>query len=420
MLLLISAARAQPQGNHEVWAIDQSNSFGTIGGRIYIYEGAAIGGQSAHKAVPEVVDLAGGTTALCLANTGANPVRPHMLFFNGTHSHAVLAFVTSGHVVIYNAKTRVPVACFRMSAGADGARQAHAAIPAPDDSYILVSNQNGKLVERIDTNYRTNTFVHNTAATLDLVNGTTPNAVPRQLAGVRPDNAPITAIPHPDSTLGFVTLRGGGLFVVTPKTNPIAIVGEYDLHAVHPNGFGGAAAGGSMFINSGGGTPANLAEFDVYRFPLAGYSSANAPNIPAPVVVFSDDVNDRDSHGIMATKHDTYLWVIDRHGNMIEVFDRVSGGHVNTIHLASGHSSDPSPDLMDIAPAGNRIYLALRGPNPLSGDPHASTGSSPGVGVVRVEQNGRHGVLEAIVPISNRDALGVERADIHTVRVRRN
>jgi hypothetical protein len=378
-----------------------------------------LAGQSAPNAVPEVVDLAGATAALCLANTGANPVRPHMIFFNSTYSHAVLAFVASGHVVIFNAQMRSPLACFRMSAGAGGARQAHAAIPAPDDTYILVANQNGKLLERIDTNYSTNTFIHNTGATLDLVNGTTPNGIPRQLPGVRPDNAPITAIPHPASTLGFVTLRGGGLFVVTPKTNPIAIVGEYDLNAVHPNGFGGAVAAGSMFINSGGGTPANVAEFDVYRFPLAGYSAANAPNVPSAVVVFSDDVNDRDSHGMLATKHDGYLWVIDRQGNLIEVFDPVSGRHANTIHLTPGPSSDPSPDLMDISPAGNRVYVALRGPNPLSGDPHASTGSTPGVAVIRVEQNGMHGVMQAIVPISNLDALGVERADIHTVRVRR-
>ena len=420
LLLLASAAAAQTQSNHEVWAIDQSDSSPTFGGRIYIYQGADLAGQSAPNAVPEVVDLAGATAALCLANTGANPVRPHMIFFNSTYSHAVLAFVASGHVVIFNAQTRSPRACFRMSVGAGGARQAHAAIPAPDDTYILVANQNGKLLERIDTNYSTNTFVHNTGATLDLVNGTTPNGIPRQLPGVRPDNAPITAIPHPASALGFVTLRGGGLFVVTPKTNPIAIVGEYDLNAVHPNGFGGAVAAGSMFINSGGGTPANVAEFDVYRFPLAGYSAANAPNVPAPVVVFSDDVNDRDSHGMVATKHDGYLWVIDRQGNLIEVFDPVSGGHANTIHLTPGPSSDPSPDLLDISPAGNRVYVALRGPNPLSGDPHASTGSTPGVGVIRVEQNGLHGVMQAIVPISNRDALGVQRADIHTVRVRRN
>src|SRR5687767_1929803 len=110
LLLLASAAASQTRSNHEVWAVDQSNSSATFGGRIYIYQGADLAGQSAPKAVPEVVDLAGATAALCLANTGANPVRPHMIFFNSTYSHAVLAFVTSGHVVIFNAQMRSPLA----------------------------------------------------------------------------------------------------------------------------------------------------------------------------------------------------------------------------------------------------------------------------------------------------------------------
>ena len=46
--------------------------------------------------------LGGATAALCLAETGANPVRPHMLFFNSGHTHGVLAFVASGHVVIFD------------------------------------------------------------------------------------------------------------------------------------------------------------------------------------------------------------------------------------------------------------------------------------------------------------------------------
>ena len=74
---------------------------------------------------------------------------------------------------------------------------------------------------------------------------------------------------------------------------------------------------------------------------------------------------------------------------------------------------------MDIAPAGNRVYTALRGPNPLSGDPHSSTGSTPGLGIIRVEQAGRNGVLQDIIRIFNIDGSGVERADAHGVRVRR-
>jgi hypothetical protein len=78
----------------------------------------------------------------------------------------------------------------------------------------------------------------------------------------------------------------------------------------------------------------------------------------------------------------------------------------------------PTPDLADISPSGHRIFVSLRGPNPLSGSPHAATGSTPGLGVIQVEQGGKVGALKSVVEVSNVDAAGVERADCHGIRVR--
>ena len=154
----------------EVWLMDQSDSNGgEYGGTIYIYHGDDLIGEDPASAQPtDVIDLSGETSELCMASTGANPVRPHMLSFNSTHSHAIMSFVASGHVVIFNGQTRAPVACFRTTAGAEDAVQAHAATPSPDDSYILIANQNGKLLERIETNYADETFTLNPEATLNL------------------------------------------------------------------------------------------------------------------------------------------------------------------------------------------------------------------------------------------------------------
>ena len=417
-LLTPSPAAAQ---RYEVWVVDQSNSNGkTYGGAIHVFDGAALNGRPAAGLPPIArVDLADATATLCFDRTGANPVRPHMLFFNATDEYAVLSFVVSGHTVIFHAASRQPIECFRSAAGAGGARQAHAAVPSPDDTFILVANQNGKLLERIETNYATRTFTQNPAATLDLANCVTPNGVACQLAGVRPDNAPICPLVDSSSALGFVTLRGGGLFVVNPRVTPMAIVAEYDMQTVHGNGCGGAEAAGAMFLDSGGGTAANLSEFDVYRFPLTGYAPANPPNTPAPHVVFTDDVTpDRDAHGITATKAGRYLWVTDRHANMIEVFNTLTDER-NTLSLASNETPDPSPDLMDIAPAGNRMFVSLRGSIPLTGDPHVSTGTTPGMMIMRIEEGGRRGDVIGIVRISNVDAAGVDRADPHGIRVRR-
>jgi hypothetical protein len=406
----------------EVWIVDQANSQGLpYGGQVTIYDGADLMGARADAATPDrIIDLSSETDALCFASTGAHPIRPHMLLFNTAHTHAVLSFVASGHVVIFDAAKRKPLSCLRSTAGYGGARQAHAAIPSPNGQFVLIANQNGKLLERINTSFETDWFVHDPAATLNLATCTTPNGAPCESPLLRPDNAPICAVIEEGSTLAFVTLRGGGLFVVDPTTSPMRIIGEYDRSVIHGNGCGGIQAGGGVFVNSGGATMANLSEFDVYRLPPRGYSSSNLPNTPeAKLVLSTDDLPHRDSHGMMATKGERYLWVADRGANLFEIIDVATGEHVNTVSLVGPLSADPTPDLVDISPMGNRLFVSLRGPTPLSGDPHVTTGTTPGLGIIQLEQNGRSGVLRSIVRMTNVDAGGVERADPHAVRVRR-
>jgi hypothetical protein len=404
---------------YEVWVVDQSNSPGlSHGGSIHIFQGADLGEASAPVPVPQVMDLGGATTTLCQSATGAAPVRPHMLFFNAGRTHAVLSFVASGHVVVFDAVTRNPVACLRTTAGAGGARQAHAAFPAPDDSYIVVANQNGKLLERIESNYSTNTFALNPAATLNLATCTTPSGAPCESVLLRPDNAPICPIVDAESRVAFVTLRGGGLFVVDPRATPMRIMAEYDSTVVRGNGCGGLQAGGSMFLNSGGGTMANLTEFDVYRFEVPAFQGTLARNTPAPVLVYRAAEGHRDAHGMTVTGNGRYLWVADRAANLLEVFDARSNQRRNPIELAGPLSDDPTPDLLDLAPDGDLAFFTLRGPTPLSGDPHVSTGSTPGFAIMNVQEGGSRGELRSVVRISNRDAAGVERADPHGIRVR--
>jgi hypothetical protein len=61
-----------------------------------------------------------------------------------------------------------------------------------------------------------------------------------------------------------------------------------------------------------------------------------------------------------------------------------SGDWVNTVDLTGRISDDPAPDLVDRSPTGNRLFVALRGPVPLSGDPHNAQGSTPGLGIIQV------------------------------------
>jgi hypothetical protein len=416
------------QSRFEVWIADQSDTRPGFGGQLLIYEGSDLMGNNAAKAKPiRRLDLGAETAALCVAATGRSPVRPHMILFNKEHTQAILSFVASGHVVIFDAATRTPLNCFETTVSSStGTRQAHAAFPAPDGSYILVANQNGKQLERIDTDFATNSFFHNPAATLDLATCTTPSGQRCEDAELRPINWPICPIIDSSSRYGFVTLRGGGLFVVDAKATPMTIVGEYDRMTVHGNGCGGVEVRNHMYINSGGSAvnvssgdlhhPA-LYGFDVYRFPLTGYSTANPANTPAPDVVFSKG-GAADSHGIASVRRGRYLWVMDRHGDVAEIIDVAAGHRVNTVNLNGRLTDNAAPDLVDAAPAGNRLFVALRGPVPLSGDPHNAIGSTPGLGVIQITRGGRSGSLMSIVRITNPNQQGTQQPDPHGLRVR--
>jgi hypothetical protein len=312
--------------------------------------------------------------------------------------------------------TREPVACI------DAGVQAHAAIPSADESYIVVANQNGKLLQRINTDYENESFTLDNSYTLNLATCTTPSGAPCEDPVLRPDNAPICPLIEESGRFTFVTLRGGGLFVVDSTVAPMRIVGEYDKDTFHPNGCGGVEVRGKMYINAGGGTPANPLESDLYRFHIRDFSSLpNPPNIPAPYLVFShDDRGFVDSHGAVLTKHDKYLWVADRAANKVVVVDTRRDTVANEIDLVGDVSNDPAPDLMDISHNGKRVFVALRGPNPLTGNVAGvdnAVGITPGLGIIQVEQNGKRGELFAIAPISH-IVDGVERADPHAVMVR--
>ena len=400
----------------EVWVMDQSPSPGrTWGGRIFIYQDAARpGGVHTLARNPETVDLGGATTAICQATTGAAPVQAHNVTFTRTQSHALVAFLASGHVAILDAASRAPVACVQMTPGAMNMRHAHQAVASPDGTYILVANQMGKLVERIDANFVTNTFAVNQAATINLATCRTPSGAACEAAGIRPNNQPVTVTMSESGDLAFVTMRGGGFFAIDPRTTPMQIRAEYDVSTVAAQGLAGLRVGNDLFTTSGANS------FRVYRFPLDQFSTsgARAPNLPAPSALVSDATAGRDGHGMTLSKNGRYLWVTDRGGNVIEIFDVRTGERTTRLEVAGALSSDPSPDLLATSPLGDLIFVTLKGPNPLSGIPWG-TGVTPGIGVIAVDEDGRSGHLTEILGITNPDANGVERADPHGLAVRR-
>lgn len=414
-----SQPRGQAGKSYEIWLVDQSNTNGlSHGGTVNVYSGRDVTHRLSAARPAHVIDLGAATSALCAARTGSVPVRPHMIVFNKAETHAALAFVASGHVVVFDAATRQPLACFLTETGTGGARQAHALWPTEDDRYLIVSNQNGKRLERISTDYASGVFLQQPAATIDLAGCTTPNGLACQSPQLRPDNAPICPFIASDNGPVFVSLRGGGMLVVDWRTTPMSIVAEYDTSKIPANGCGFIEAKGMVFGNGGGGTPGNLDQFSVFRLPMRGYSPANPPNMPAVQSLFGDDSPHRDAHGVLVSDKERYVWAGDRAANVAEVFDAATGAHAGTVDLVSGFSADPTVDLFAVSPDRKWAFASTRGPNPLSGDPHSSHGVDPGMLIVRLTGNGRTGQVRGLIPISNLDASGVQRADAHGIRVR--
>jgi hypothetical protein len=136
-----------------------------------------------------------------------------------------------------------------------------------------------------------------TAATLNLATCTTPSGTACQDPELRPDNAPICPRTTSDGRFTFVTLRGGGMFVVDHNTTPMRIVAEYDRAHVDDNGCGEMEARGKMYVNSGAGRTVPPVEgdepygHDVYAVELDRLRTTpnTTPNRPRAKLVYTRD-----------------------------------------------------------------------------------------------------------------------------------
>ncbi len=343
-----------------------------------------------------------------------------------------------------------------------------------DGSSIIVDNLHGKAIERIDVGRNENGTIvglkFNQGATIGLGKGTevtspatyfsgtnafgndlvgsiigdydtdkglndlTPNGFckengcssgPDGNAGGRENNLPICPIPSKNDN-AYVTLGGGGLFVLNIKTTPMTIEGEYGRAIVNGAGCGGAQAKNRVFLNagaSGGSNGADQSTFTVYAFDDSKFEKPNPENYPMPIRVYQDPNNTktlgnpvgpesntsgqvpgittrRDSHGTAVTPNGKYVHIVDRVQNVVEVFNTKTLEHTSTYDLVSrsGNSglsgatgacfersvvddadlplNDPAPDLMEFTPDGQYLAIAFRGPVPVT-VAHTAQGSCP-------------------------------------------
>jgi hypothetical protein len=115
-----------------------------------------------------------------------------------------------------------------------------------------------------------------------------------------------------------------------------------------------------------------------------------------------------------------YLWSADRAGNNVEIIDTLSNLSVGSVDLATDANKDPAPDLMDVSPDGQYVFVGLRGPAPLTGNDKTvnnAKGTIPGVGVIHVDADGKVGHYKGQAAITNMKD-GKETADTHGIAIR--
>ncbi len=431
-----------------------------------------------------------------------------------------------GFLGILDGRSKVAIALFRVS-GTSAGRSNHMSFWDQDGSSIIIANLNGKILERVDLTRDADgdivaaSFVE--AAGLGLGKAMTiadrpkvylgSNALGEPLlgsispglpdldeltptgrcrengceagedggAGGRSNNLIICPVPSRRTEHAFVTLAGGGLFVVDHSTTPMTIVAEYGKQVINGAGCGGAEGNHEMFINAGvsaSAAGATQSTFTIYALPLEYPDISSVENFPAPTLILRDPGNTatngslvgapsitdgqlpgltarRDSHGMVTTTKGRYVHTVDRIQNLVEVvrasknakpkatYDLTSaGGYGEGEGPCAGFSvtddpglpiNDPAPDLLDAGPNGELLFVAFRGPVPVS-VAHSAQGSCPGVGVVALSQAGKRGRLATVLRTTNTiDTVeagwaaspgghaytGAERSDVHGAIVRR-
>lgn len=386
-------------------------------------------------------------------------------------------------------------ALFRTTGPAGSAPSNHMSLFSLDGTKLIVANLAAKLLERVDYDAETDTFIFNKAATLDLVGGRdltameamadstlpggrvsgeyanfqtmyTPSGALKEGPG-RHNNVVVCPAPSSNNQHVYITLGGGGLFVIDMTTEPMSIVAEYTNDVISGAGCGGEETGGFMYINSGVSASTAGADdsvFILYRLPLDypdGADPHRTPNMPRPVKFFEEKrlgiaseeglASRRDAHGAFISHSGQYLYQLDRIQNLIEVFDldriiddpdatleEQAQAHVNTIDLTGSglcigegppfvnqegedyeFRDDPAGDSLRLFPDGSRLIVAFRGSNPVTVK-HAALGSCPGFGVVTLDEGDEsQGELTHVFRTFLSDATGTKNlSDIHTAIVR--
>ena len=310
---------------------------------------------------------------------------PHMIDFSADYAYAAVACTAGEKTVVIRTEDREVVAVLETGAGS------HMASFSPDDEYIHVDVIGEETIVRVDANLDEESF--------DVVDEIyLPEDETVQDAGIEPA-APIC---HQFSQEGYTyhTLGPGyhdaGLVVV--DHDDFSIVEAFDGDELPTNcGTMPHPAESKFYLTAG--LPSDPDEGE------EGVGAYYVLDTETNEVIEQGDTGGYDAHGFWFTPGGEELWVLNRETDDGIVLDPDTDEVVEEID-----DFGPAPDIMWASPDGEYMFVSLRGPNPVSGDPHAATGETPGFSVLEIENRE---IVQTVVPDGEN-----EDSDFHGIGVR--
>jgi DNA-binding beta-propeller fold protein YncE len=301
---------------------------------------------------------------------------------------------------VIRASDRKVVASIKMTGGAAGPAAPHASAVTPAGDAIIVANQGGKRLQRINADFKNDVYKLDSAADLDLS---------LLEDAEHPGNLPVIPVFTPDGRYVYVPMRGGGSYVVDYQTTPMKTVASVGKSAIGPQQCCATFVKDTVWTTAQGGATSTTTSFNLYQV-------TGLPEKPVAKKVLSRTGN-VESHSVILVGQ--YLWLADRFANTLDIVDQT--GDARTMSLASGPLAgrDPAPDIMALSPDESAVFVALRGKTPVTSNIKGldnAVGDVGGFAILTVKDGGRDASVTSVVALPL--AAGASVVDPHGLRVR--
>ncbi len=371
------------EATYEIWAADQGTN------TIYIYEPA--GNPDGEFELVDEID------------TGADGGEvPHMVAYSSDYEYAAVACTAGARALIYRTEDRELVGNVETGPGT------HFAGFTPDDDALIVDVIGESQIVRVDVDLDEEAFEIDEALDINEdVDGLTEE-----------EGAPIChSYDHQGRSIHTLGPGYGDAGLVIVDHDDFEITQAFDGDELPTNcGTMPHPTEDKFYLTAGLPTPT-----DDDGEPIEGeegvgdYYVLDTSGDEVEVIVESESTGGIDAHGFWFTVDAEELWVLNRETNDGVVVDPETDEVIDEIEaFGPDQADDPdesdAPDILWGSPDGEFMFVTLRGPNPVSGDPHASTGVTSGFGVLDVDTRD---IVEVVEPDPDD-----EDSDFHGIGVR--